>query len=210
MKTRHPAMLISALVLIGAGIVIAVVGIVLLGRDDGSGSETPTATATAEPVIEQVTPPPAQTLPAEQMVVYLVAPEGGPGPVGPIGCGEYLVSVTRGDVPPAPLDQQIAAALTDLFSIKDQFYGQSGLYTALYQSNLTVERIELDAAGHANIYLTGTYLLAGECSDPVFRAQIEYTAQQFPGVSGVSVWINFCRGEVIRAAPETRQTPRRR
>jgi hypothetical protein len=182
-------MLISALVLIGAGIVIAVVGIVLvLGRDNGSGPDEPTVTA--EPVIEQVTPLPSQTLPAGQMVVYLVAPEGGPGPVGPIGCGNYLVPVTRGDVSPAPLDQQIAAALTDLFSIKDQFHGQSGLYTTLDQSNLTVERIELDTAGHANIYLTGEYLLAGECSNPVFQAQIEYTAQQFPGVSGVSVWIN--------------------
>jgi hypothetical protein len=182
-------MLISALVLIGAGIVIAVVGIVLvLGRDNGSGPDEPTVTA--EPVIEQVTPLPSQTLPAGQMVVYLVAPEGGPGPVGPIGCGNYLVPVTRGDVSPAPLDQQIAAALTDLFSIKDQFHGQSGLYTTLDQSNLTVERIELDTAGHANIYLTGEYLLAGECSNPVFQAQIEYTAQQVAGVSSVSVWIN--------------------
>jgi hypothetical protein len=175
---RRPIVLITALALFGVGIVISVVGVwLLLQRDDDVEMQN-TATSTA------------QTLPAGQMVVYLAAPEGSTGPVGPIGCGNYLVPVTRGDLPPTTTDKQIAYALTDLFSIKDQFYGQSGLYDTLYQSNLVVERIELDATGHANIYLTGDYLLAGECTNPLFQAQIVYTARQVAGVSSVAVFIN--------------------
>ena len=203
---RRPIVLITALALFGVGIVISVVGVwLLLQRDDDSNPDektiAPTATSetvevqrtatwTAPAIVEQATQPPAQTLPAGQMVVYLAAPEGSTGPVGPIGCGNYLVPVTRGDIPPTTTDKQIAYTLTDLFSIKDQFYGQSGLYNTLYQSNLVVERIELDAAGHANIYLTGDYLLAGECTNPLFQAQIEYTARQVASVSSVAVFIN--------------------
>jgi hypothetical protein len=149
---------------------------------------TRTAVYAQETIVpQQVVQTPA---PAGQMVVYLAAPEGGPGPIGPIGCGNYLVPVVRGDIPPTETQRQIAYALTDLFSIKDQFYGQSGLYDALYQSNLAVQSVEIDGTGHATVNLTGSYLLGGECDDPLFRAQIEYTAQQFPGVSSVSVFIN--------------------
>ncbi len=143
-------------------------------------------------------PPTSATLPVQQtpitaggdQVVYLVAQEGGTGPIGPIGCESYLVPVVRTPVLPGTVDQQITAALTDLFSIKDQFYGESGLYNALYQSNLAVNTVQVDGIGHATIDLAGTYLLGGVCDNPVFQGQIEYTARQFPGVSGVSVLIN--------------------
>jgi hypothetical protein len=141
--------------------------------------------ATSTPAGEEMSP-----LPTGQMVVYLVAPEGSTGPLGPFGCGNYLVPVAVGDYPPTTTDKQIAYALLELLSIKDQFYGESGLYSVLYQSNLTLESVTVDdATGQATIKITGDLLLAGECSDPLVQAQIEQTALQF-AASGVSIFIN--------------------
>lgn len=136
-----------------------------------------------------VTPQTVQTPSSPGLFVYLVAPEGSTGPLGPFGCGNYLVPVVRGEYPPTTSDRQIAYALMALFSIKDQFYGQSGLMNTLYQSNLTVQSVTVDATGHATVKLSGDYLLSGVCSDPLFRAQIEQTALQF-SINGVSVFIN--------------------
>jgi hypothetical protein len=38
--------------------------------------------------------------------------------------------------------------------------------------------------------LTGQMSLAGECDDPRFQAQIEYTAKQFPTVKSLAVFVN--------------------
>jgi hypothetical protein len=179
--------------------VIALTSILVIGltgcslsAGDGLTADEKTSTAVATPFDTTTVQPAIQTpvLSTAPMVVYLAAPEGSTGPIGPVGCGNYLVPVIRGEIPSTETQGQIAYALSDLFSIKDQFYGQSGLYNVLYQSNLAVENVTLDNTGHATIFLTGDYFLAGECDDPVFRAQIEYTAQQFSGVSGVSVFIN--------------------
>lgn len=133
---------------------------------------------------------PSATFAGTQQVIYLVAQDAGSGPIGPIGCDSYLVPVIRNPMPPGTPDQQILVALTDLFSVKDQFYGESGLYNALYQSNLAVENALVDGTGHATISLVGTYLLGGVCDNPVFQAQIEYTAMQVPGVTSASILIN--------------------
>src|SRR5574342_779666 len=48
-----------------------------------------------------------------------------------IGCGDSVVAVERNL---AATQAPLAAALTELFSIYDRTYGQSGLYNSLYQS----------------------------------------------------------------------------
>ena len=68
-------------------------------------------------------------------------------------------------------------------------YGESGLYNALYQSDLQVESISLEN-GKAEIYLTGTMMLGGECDNPRVEAQLKQTALQFSTVQEVSIYIN--------------------
>src|SRR5215213_4762266 len=105
---------------------------------------------------------PAATEPARIALVAL-NDNGQSGP--PVGCGDSLVPVTV-DVPTASTTEgKITQALVKLFSIKQQFYGQSGLYTALYMNNLVVDRVEMQGSVAA-IYLSGTLSLGGECDDP--------------------------------------------
>ena len=160
-------------------------------------TSTPAATITLPVILtpapgaETATPlAPGQEPPAGgRTVIYLVAPEGGSGPVGPIGCGDYLVPVERGPYLPTTTERQIAYALMDLFSIKEQFYGQSGLYDPLYQSSLSVQSVTVDANGHATVNLSGNMVLGGECDSPRVQAQIEDTALQF-SIIDVAVFLN--------------------
>jgi hypothetical protein len=146
---------------------------------------------TPTPVAETATPSPSGRVPpsGSQTVVYLVAPEGGSGPVGPIGCGDYLVPVEFGPSPPTNTFRQIAYALSDLFSIREPFYGQSGLYNPLYQSSLSVQSVTIDDTGHATVNLSGNLVLGGECDGPRVQAQIEDTALQF-SITDVMVFLN--------------------
>jgi hypothetical protein len=76
-----------------------------------------------------------------------------------------------------------------LLSAKQQFYGESGFYNALYQSDLQIENVMIDQ-GTAIIHLTGTLMLGGVCDSPRVEAQIEQTALQFSTVSDVTVFLN--------------------
>jgi hypothetical protein len=103
-----------------------------------------------------------------------------------IGCNDSIVAVERQI---APTTGVLRAALNELLSVHDQYYGESGLYNALYQSDLKVQSVSI-VNGMATIRLTGTYALGGVCDNPRFQAQIEETARQFPTVRQVSVFIN--------------------
>ena len=103
-----------------------------------------------------------------------------------IGCGDSVVAVER----IIPTDERgLRASLNELLSVREQDYGQSGLYNALYQSTLKVDDITLIAA-KATIYLSGKVLLGGVCDNPRFDAQIKETALQFSTVQQVSVFVN--------------------
>jgi hypothetical protein len=133
-----------------------------------------------------------------EVIIYLVALEDG-GASGPaVGCGDSLVAVTR---PVAPTDHPIEAALNDLFSIKEQFFGESGLYTALYQSNLVVESVLVDANGAATVALSGQPMLGGTCDTPRVIGQIEQTVLAAPGVSSANILLN---GQALEDALSTR------
>jgi hypothetical protein len=105
---------------------------------------------------------------------------------GSVGCNDSVVAVRR-DVPrtPAPL----TAALNLLLSQKSQYYGESGLYNALYQSNLRIASIS--RAGSAwTIRLTGSLTIGGVCDAPRVQAQLEQTALQFSTVQSVRYFVN--------------------
>lgn len=134
--------------------------------------------------------PPAQPSPPGEAVttvkVFLVAMEdnGASGPA--IGCGDSLVPVefeiesTRAPLRPA---------IEKLLSIHDQFYGQSGLYNALYQSDLQVDKIEVEN-GRAIVELSGTLLSGGVCDDPRIIGQLRATAIQFSVIRDVRFIVN--------------------
>ena len=118
--------------------------------------------------------------------IYLIALEDN-GQSGPkIGCNDSVIPVVT-EFPPttAPL----TAALERMLAMKDQFFGESGLYNALYQSDLRLERAAVEN-GRATIRLTGQLRLGGVCDNPRVEAQIAQTALQFSSVREVAILLN--------------------
>lgn len=133
------------------------------------------------------TPPPSdEGAMFEETQIYLVA-TGDAGRSGQeIGCGDSLIPVTvTFDATPAPL----TAALGELFAIDSRLYGQSGLYNALYQSDLEVVGIDI-VNGEAIIDLSGNLRVGGVCDEPRVMGQIEQTALQYSTINSVSITLN--------------------
>ena len=161
-----------------------------------TGQVNPTVTLAIPSATNRVPPtsvrPSATTVPpnptaAEQTVkLFLIALEDNGQSGVLVGCGDSAVPVT---VTIPPTQGVLRAALEKLLSAKQQFYGESGFYNALYQSDLELESVTIDQ-GKAIIHLTGTVMLGGVCDSPRFEAQIEQTALQFSTVSNVEVFIN--------------------
>ncbi|MEZ4869175.1 MAG: LysM peptidoglycan-binding domain-containing protein [Caldilineaceae bacterium] len=118
--------------------------------------------------------------------IYLVALEDDGRSGMEIGCGDSIVPV---EVEIEPTIAPLTAALEKLFSINQRFYGESGLYNALYQSNLAIERIDIEN-GVASIYLTGNLQIGGVCDEPRLRAQLEETALQYYTIDEVRIFVN--------------------
>jgi hypothetical protein len=150
----------------------------------------PSATITLPPptsVLPTITTVPSTSTAAQQTVkIFLIALEdnGQSGPL--VGCGDSAIPIT---VTIPQTQGVLRAALERLLSAKQQFYGESGYYNALYQSDLELENVTIEQ-GKAIIHLTGTVMLGGVCDAPRVEAQIEQTALQFSTVSDVSVFLN--------------------
>jgi len=132
----------------------------------------PSQTAAPLPSTETI-PTPTLEIPAvptstpePQMVkIYLIA-VGDNGQSGQlIGCGDSAIPV---DVEIQPTKEVMRVSLEKLLSMKEPYYGESGLYNALYQSDLQLESISLDN-GKAVINLTGNITLGGVCDNPRWR-----------------------------------------
>jgi hypothetical protein len=141
------------------------------------------ATHTPVSATQIPTPQPAQ---ANRVKIFLIA-IGDAGKSGKeIGCGDSVIPV---EVEVASTTDPLAAAFEKLLSVHEQYYGQSGLYNALYQSNLKVESatIQVDLA---TVQISGQLLLGGECDDPRVEAQLDETALQFPEANQAAIFIN--------------------
>lgn len=110
----------------------------------------------------------------------------GLGTNGPLGCGDTVVPVLQ-EVPAT--NAILRATLERLLSVRTQFYGQSGLYNALYLSNLTVGDITINNRV-ATIHLSGQVILGGTCDGPRIRAQLEEAALQFSTIDAVRIFVN--------------------
>lgn len=121
-----------------------------------------------------------------QIKIYLVALEDQGKSGEKIGCGDSLVAVTQ-EVPQTKAI--LKESLTKLFAIKDQYYGQSGLYNSLYNSALKLDNVAI-VDGVATITLSGQLSLGGVCDNPRALGQIEATAKQFETVKSVKIFLN--------------------
>jgi hypothetical protein len=129
----------------------------------------------------------APTTTTEQNVkIVLIALEDNGQSGTLVGCGDSAIPI---NVTIPPTQGVLRAALEKLFTAKQQFYGESGYYNALYQSDLQVARVVIEQ-GRATIHLTGNITLGGTCDAPRVQAQIEQTALQFSTVSEVDVFLN--------------------
>lgn len=150
-------------------------------------SATRLPTATSKPPVSPTRAPTA-SVPGKQFVtIYLIALEdnGKSGPL--VGCSDSAVPV-QVELIPHTLGV-LRASMQKLLAVKDRFYGQSGLYDALWQSDLIVQDVTL-TGGAAVIHLTGTLRLGGECDNPRVAAQLLQTARQFSTVQTVTIYIN--------------------
>jgi hypothetical protein len=148
----------------------------------------PTLAATSVPATAAPPTQPVATAPVGTMrVKFFLVAVGDNGQSGPlIGCGDSIIPVNR-DVPRT--NAPLRAALAVLLSLRDQHFGESGLYNALYQSSLTIENLSI-VNGLATMRLRGQFQIGGVCDGPRVKAQLEETARQFSTVRSVSVFIN--------------------
>lgn len=144
-------------------------------------------TATTAQQVPPTSTAPAPTTATEQFVkIVLIALEDNGQSGTLVGCGDSAIPI---NVTIPRTQGVLRAALEKLLSAKQQFYGESGYYNALYQSDLQVARVVMEQ-GKALIHLTGSIVLGGTCDAPRVEAQIEHTALQFSTVSEVAVFVN--------------------
>ena len=144
-------------------------------------------TATQAQQVPPTSAAPTSTTATEQNVKIVLIELEDNGQSGTlVGCGDSAIPI---NVTIPRTQGVLRATLEKLFSAKQQFYGESGYYNALYQSDLDVAGVTIEQ-GKAIIHLTGTIVLGGTCDAPRVQAQIEQTALQFSTVSDVEVFVN--------------------
>lgn len=102
--------------------------------------------------------------------IYLIALEDNGKSGSLVGCGDSLVAVKS-------QAKDARAALQLLLENRNQYYGQSGLYNALYQSKLNIERFE-SKGGETVVDLAGNIQLGGVCDNPRLSEQLKATIRQ--------------------------------
>lgn len=143
-------------------------------------------TTIAQPILPTFTAPAPTTATEQTVKIVLIALEDNGQSGTPVGCGDSAIPV---NVTIPRTQGVLQAALEKLLSARQQFYGESGYYNALYQSDLQVAKVVIEQ-GKAVIHLTGNIMLGGTCDAPRVEAQIEGTALQFSTVNDVAVFIN--------------------
>ena len=163
----------------------------------------PTQAAPTQPA--KVQPTPTQPAPTQPPATLATATKAAPTPKDvkaflvalndngvsgkKIGCGDSVVGVIiQVPDPAAPL----RGALDKLLAAHTQYYGQSGLFNALFRSDLMLEMVTI-SSGVAEIKLTGAMTIGGVCDAPRVQAQLEETALQFSTVQKVNILVNGIR-----------------
>lgn len=151
--------------------------------------QAPTDQKSPQTQTEQTTPPQepsTQSAKEAQVKIYLIALNDNGKSGKAIGTGDSLVPIERTiSTPKMPLK----AAFDELLALKEPYYGQSGLYNALYRSNLKLDKATI-TNGKADIYLSGSLPLGGVMDNPRVENQLNETALQFSTVHEVQIYLN--------------------
>lgn len=123
---------------------------------------------------------------SQSFSLYFVALEDDGKTGEKIGCGDSLVAV---GIPANNSSAPLTSVLEQLLAIDEQFYGKSGLYNALYQSNLAIASVVIES-GIATVKLSGSTKLNGVCDSPRVQEQLQRTASQFSEITRVDIFIN--------------------
>src|SRR5690606_13117177 len=117
--------------------------------------------------------------------LYLVALEDNGQGGQQVGCGDSLVPVNKTLHTATPL----ADAVRELLAIKDEHYGQSGLYNSLWKSSVHLDSASI-SNGVATVKLSGDLTLSGECDNPRVLEQLKATITQFDSVNSATILLN--------------------
>jgi hypothetical protein len=169
--------------------VIGVVIIFILGCNVlQQGVSTPSLMdqqpADPTPRIVQIEPDP--TMSDQTVTIFLVAIEDKGISGIKIGCDDSLIPIEvtiRSDLT-SPWN-----ALSALLNLDETYFGESGLYNALHQSDLEIQSYETHG-GKAKVYLEGELMLGGVCDNPRVEEQILATILQDGQIDEVEVYIN--------------------
>lgn len=140
----------------------------------------------AYPAAGETVEPSALPISSGSVQIFLIAMEDNGKSGKAVGCGDSVVPV---EIMVDPGADALRTALDTLLGLKDPYYGQSGLYTALYQSTLQVDKIEIES-NEIKVELTGQMMLGGECDNPRVKAQLEETVAPFAQGRQVKITIN--------------------
>ncbi len=133
---------------------------------------------------------PKPALEEDEIAVYFVDVENQRNIDETFGCGDSLSYLTQNlENEEITLEEKIESAVNFLITANDQYVGKGGLYNAFYQSNLSINRVEIEDST-ANVYLTGELELAGTCDNPRIRAQLENTITQFDEIDDSEIYLN--------------------
>lgn len=122
--------------------------------------------------------------------LYFIALEDNGKSGKTIGCGDSVVPVdVQLDSAPTSAEERIKLTLTQLLNNKNKDYGQSGLYNALYQSDVAIQEVTV-TDGRAEVKLTGDFTLSGTCDTPRVESQLEEPVLAVEGVESVDITVN--------------------
>lgn len=151
--------------------------------DAAAETSEPVATVEATPEAASETEPAQATVDSVELYFVAIGDNGESGEV--FGCDDSIVAVEQQIEPTvAPLEVAIQALLD-----AGEFYGETELYNALDQSDLTIDGIQVED-GTAYIAFSGDLRIAGTCDVPRVQEQITRTALQFSTVDKVEILLD--------------------
>lgn len=165
-------------------VVLFTLGCIFLQKDVSTPTPLDLQPVESTPRTIQIEPIP--TISDQAVTIFLVAIEDKGISGIKIGCDDSLIPVEvtiRSDLT-SPW-----SALSALLNLDETYFGESGLYNALHQSDLEIQSYET-FEGKTKVYLEGELMLGGVCDTPRVEEQILSTILQGDQVEEVEVYIN--------------------
>ena len=106
-----------------------------------------------------------------------------------LGCSDSGVQVTLARFATGDINADMAASLSEMFNIRNEFYGQSGLVTAWYDSPMTIESLMVEG-NRVELNLTGQMNLLGACGDARLEGQLLLNIFQYQSITEAFITLN--------------------